>query len=295
MTDIAIVGNGAIGNLIALRCAQQQRTFALLTRSQQPFTLTCRDMREKIQITPELVTLEELSSADVIILPLKAYQIEPTLLQMQPHVREDTTIVLLHNGMGTQTRAAQAINNPLVAATTSHGAYKPSPTECIITGQGPSFAGWVSNTSDAAPAIEDLLQALLPPCQWMENVTPALWQKLAVNAVINPLTAIHQCKNGDVLHPRFANIISDLCDELARVMTASQLPVDKQTLIDNVNKVAQNTADNYSSMNRDVYFRRHTEIEFINGFVVNEAGRLGLKVPVNESMLCKVRALEQTF
>jgi 2-dehydropantoate 2-reductase len=60
-------------------------------------------------------------------------------------------------------------------------------------------------------------------------------------------------------------------------------------------KVAQATAVNRSSMGQDVDNRRQTEIAAINGFIVREAERLGLKAPVNHTLTALIKTLEYHY
>ncbi len=45
------------------------------------------------------------------------------------------------------------------------------------------------------------LQGVLPDVAWHNNIRAEMWRKLAVNCVINPLTALWNCPNGKLRHP----------------------------------------------------------------------------------------------
>ena len=69
----------------------------------------------------------------------------------------------------------------------------------------------------------------------------------------------------------------------------------REDAVDHVWAVAEATAVNRSSMGQDVDNRRQTEIGTINGFIVREAKRLGLKAPVNETLTALVETLQYHF
>jgi len=70
-------------------------------------------------------------------------------------------------------------------------------------------------------------------------------------------------------------------------------PVGVSDLESFVQKVAQQTANNHSSMLRDLLQKRKTEIDYINGYLVSQAEKLGLEVPVNRTLLRLVRLKER--
>jgi 2-dehydropantoate 2-reductase len=201
--------------------------------------------------------------------------------------------MLLHNGMGTieQVRAMFP-NNPLVAAITSYGAFKPDINTLIETGLGQTDLGWIGNVDTALKqSIEPILSTLLPPSNWHQDISLALWKKLAINAVINPHTAIHGIKNGKLADKEYTVSVTNACDENATVMRALNYAIDSAELFKNVQQVISATANNYSSMHQDVRFERQTEIEFINGYIISKATDLNIKVPHNQRLVEQIRQL----
>lgn len=66
-------------------------------------------------------------------------------------------------------------------------------------------------------------------------------------------------------------------------------------MLDTVVNVAQSTAQNYSSMHQDIYNKRQSEIDFINGYVVNIAAKNKIDVPNNLSLYQKVKQIEASW
>lgn len=295
---IAIVGNGAIGNLLALKCEQTGQHYCLVTRDGAPFELTIHDlMNQSHRFQPPVASINHPIDADIIILPLKAYQIETALRQLKGKIKTSTTIVLLHNGMGCAEIAKQMFGqHAIVAATTSYACYKATDVETFETGSGTTEAGWVQQTEQAdEKAISSLLNQLIPPLTWYDDVYHPLWKKVSVNAVINPLTAIYQIKNGQLSDQQFTAQITELCTETARVMEACGFQSEPSELELTVRKVIDRTASNYSSMNRDIANRKPSEIEFINGYIVAKARQTGVHVPNHEALLIQINALEDAY
>jgi 2-dehydropantoate 2-reductase len=292
---LAIVGNGAIGNLVAVSCRDKNIAYTLLTRTGQRFELSHSDFYgRKQRFSPETRKIDGPGDFDILLLPLKAHQIDISLKQLIPHIRPQHTIVLLHNGMGTIEGVKSLLpNNPIVAATTSYAAYKPDQNTLIETGLGQTDGGWVSQEKGTcAVQVKTLLTSLLPPCNWHHDVQLALWRKLAVNAIINPLTAINQINNGQLIELKYRQTIEKVCQETALVMQGCGYPSSQSELSEHVFQVIHNTAANFSSMNRDIAFERPTEIDFINGYIIEQGRKCEIETPCNTQLYNAIKQLK---
>lgn len=287
---VVIVGQGAIGGLLALQCHLNHISFAMLTRSNRCDTLSYP--AHNLTITPGNVTMAELEPNDIILVPTKAYQVISVIKQLAPFL-SGQAVVLLHNGMGViETLKKNHPKLTVYAATTKYGALKSDNHTIEQTGHGQTCLGAIQNTDKAQDKrVLSILSTLLPPCQWQQDIQQLLWHKLAINCVINPLTAIHQCRNGELNHNKYQNAVTALCREITEVMNVSGYSLTTEALRQECVQVCTNTASNYSSMNRDVFHRRPTEIEHITGYLVKQANRFDIAVPRNTELLHNIRKL----
>ncbi|TFK30924.1 hypothetical protein FA15DRAFT_690520 [Coprinopsis marcescibilis] len=276
-----------------------------------------------------------------LIITSKAHQTLPALRKLQPRLSENSTIVLLQNGMGVfEELATNLYPNPehrphFILATNNHGAY------CIdrrvvhsgigniefgivpdVRGRNYEAALEMSHTDNPARrlSIHDItnkddpeheryeslrltMSALLNMeglnTSWrpMSELQLALRRKVVVNSVINPLTALLRCRNGDVFSTQAArDINSRVCAESANVFVAQirseaaqwlrdiasqgvdpksvdagRVPPSllKQSLEEEVLRVASLTSGNKSSMLADIELGRDTEIDYMNGYLLN--------------------------
>jgi 2-dehydropantoate 2-reductase len=306
---VAIVGNGAIGNLLVLKSIKMQQEVSVVMRQQRDITLNAIDitgLSHQIDINP--IAPASLHDFDMLILPVKAYQIVDALRQVKPYIGPTQTIVLLHNGMGVIEDAKMLLpNNPLIAATTSHAAYKPDTHSVVETGLGSCQLGYVLNPpnntlhneqeyelkNDAQQTVScnQVLDTLLAPCSWQQNIEQALWDKLAINAAINPLTAIYKVKNGQLIKAKYQAMVMDICTETAAVMSALGFVSSKDQLYQKVLDVAQATNENYSSMYQDIAHKRPSEIDYINGYICREAEKHAIDVPLNTTLVSQIKTL----
>ncbi|MGI2961143.1 2-dehydropantoate 2-reductase N-terminal domain-containing protein, partial [Vibrio alginolyticus] len=90
------------------------------------------------------------------------------------------------NGMGTAEQVEEMLSgNPVVIATTTHGAYKPNKELVMHTGQGITQVGGFNASGAHCQFLQDVMQHALPEVVWNPNINAALWTKLAINCAIN--------------------------------------------------------------------------------------------------------------
>lgn len=131
---------------------------------------------------------------------------------------------------------------------------------------------------------------VLPEAQ----IEQVLWEKLVVNACINAVTALLNCKNGaPARDPHGQHLFRTVCKEIEDLMEATGLDVPAE-LLTRVFLVSSQTADNFSSMQQDMIACRSTEIDYINGFVVKQGARIQIPTPANDVIYNLIKMKEAT-
>jgi 2-dehydropantoate 2-reductase len=115
---------------------------------------------------------------------------------------------------------------------------------------------------------------------------------LIINIAINPLTAIYQVNNGKLTEQKFQFKISTIIKEAFPVLCKQGINLTEKALLDIVNNVIAATADNYSSMNRDIFYNRATENEYINGYLIKKASQYNIEMPLIKSLYEQIKVLE---
>ena len=227
---------------------------------------------------------------DALLVTTKAYDVCDAVQSVQHRLHADTIILLLVNGMGlAEALAALSIAGRLYLATTTEGVHRSDTSHLVHAGTGATRIG---RQGERPPAWFSLYQAEVPNCHWEPDIDAALWLKLAINCAINPLTAIHDCRNGELgQRPVLQAQVTELCAEIAKVCALEGHPETARTLESQVFEVIRGTAKNRSSMLQDVSAGRPTEIDYLTGFLVQRAALLGVDVPANTRMLEQVKAI----
>ena len=129
-----------------------------------------------------------------------------------------------------------------------------------------------------------------PKLHWPDDFRHRQWRKLVGNAVINPLTGLHDVANGHIFEdPALAAEAEQLAREADRVLTALD-PTWPGDSLPGVRALADATAGNTSSMRADMQAGAVTEIDAINGWLLRQADVLGLDLPAHRRLVAAVKA-----
>ncbi|TFZ52633.1 2-dehydropantoate 2-reductase [Serratia proteamaculans] len=290
---ITILGCGALGQLWLSRLYQQGHDVQGWLRVPQPFCAVNVIEPEGASFNRNLPTNdpEHLSQSELLLVTLKAWQVSSAVSALLSKLNPRCAILLLHNGMGTQDELP-ANNQPILQGTTTHAARHDGSTIIHVAG-GITHIGPTSPAAQSLSHLAEVLHQALPDVAWHNNIASANWRKLAVNCVINPLTALYNCRNGDL--QRYPEQIELICREVSSVMEMEGYHTSCEGLQQYVMEVIQSTADNVSSMLQDIRTQRHTEIDYITGYLLRRARSHGVTLPENARLFELIKRKENEY
>jgi 2-dehydropantoate 2-reductase len=226
-----------------------------------------------------------------LLITTKANQALEAFRSIRQNLQPGAPVVLLHNGMGVlEQLQATAPDQDLYCGTTTEGAYWHQPGILEYAGQGATLIGQPSG-GVTPPWFKPLFDSG-EHFDWTGDIDQVLWRKLLINCAINPLTAIHQCRNGELLEQaEWQAELRSLCVELENVSHACGYHQLAAQTWDSTCQVLRATAHNKSSMLRDIQARRETEINYITGYLLRRAQQAGVNCPHNQRMQQAVRRL----
>jgi 2-dehydropantoate 2-reductase len=287
-----VLGAGAMGCLYAHALQRGGCQATLLVRAGAPvqsLTVVVEHEGARSELQLAAITPQSTASISHLLVTTKAYDARAAVSSVAHLLREGCDVVLLVNGMGLAEQIACDLPHLAIhSGTTTEGAYTITARHIVHAGRGETRIGRHGQRAPA-PWFEAWARAIVPSV-WEPEIETALWAKLAVNCVINPLTAVNRCCNGELARrPEFATQVGALSEEVARVSRAAGFGAVADSLHASVAGVIAGTANNRSSMLQDVLARRQTEIDYINGYLLQVADRLGIDAPLNRTLLENIK------
>jgi len=297
MTNILIVGTGALATLFAARLSRAGHNITMLGSWQDGINALNRDGARLVDAKGNEERYPVHATSDVhdcagtkyAIVLVKAWQTERVASQLKECLADDGIALTLQNGLGNRETLIQDLGlNRVALGITTTGATLLGPGLVKVGGEGIISL----EQNQVLGSIEEALRSAGFNIQVVEDAQSLLWGKLVVNAAINPLTALLRVKNGELLERPFAReMMKELALEAAKAAQAEniQLPFDDPVKM--AEDVAQKTASNTSSMLQDVLRGAPTEIDAICGVVVKTANKHGIQTPVNRVCWQLVKAI----
>ena len=255
---------------------------------------------------------QEHKTIDNLIVATKTLHTTAALQSIRRRLGPSSTILFAQNGMGTIEEVSAKVfpdvhlRPRFLSCVNNHGIYTHGPFSCVHAGLGTVTISAVEGGRDIfgdqpSYLAQQVVGAPLLAARAVSSEELMLLQfdKLVVNAMINPLTVIFDRKNGDLFSSRpIARLMSLLLPEVGHVIRS--LPelqnlssvserFSTSGLHDVVLNVAQMTAMNTSSMLQDVRAGRTTEIDYINGYIVRRGLELGIDCNNNERLIALVK------
>ena len=272
---VAVVGPGAVGRLFAAFLSEaadvvlvdykKERAKALSQNGYRLTGLVSRHVKIPVVVEPE-------GAFDAVVVCVKAYS-TAAVAQKLKQWSGSAAVLTFQNGMGNAETLQKAVGaERLVVGTNSYGANiaQDDPYLVHYAGRGEVVLGILDEAAEDALTLFLRLFEQAGICvRKTGDINAVLWEKLLVNAAINPLCALLGIRNGQL--PRLPS--------LWRIATG--IVREGEDMIERVRKVCEKTANNRCSTLQDISAKRLTEIPYINGYIAKKARELGVPAPLN--------------
>lgn len=289
-----IAGIGAIGTLVAGKFYQGGVDAHLILKNEQQLAayqdcgLTILTDQTVINSYPSAIELERFATEPIqyLLCCVKAYDVTQLLMRLRHNLNAQSVIILIHNGLGVLDEIkAHLPQLRIISGISTVGAYLEKKYTARSFLNGKFYLGQAAGSfsPQEIKTISTAFDEARLPFQWEDDIHSIIWEKFAVNCSINMLTALFTCKNGDLLHHE--ELLQKITYEIAQVSEAYGFHLSAADLFHRVKLVIQNTADNYSSMYKDVQNNKQTEIHYLNEHLIKLAQLKTITVPLNSILL----------
>jgi len=233
-------------------------------------------------------------SPDLLILTVKSYDTESAIRQARKIIDDDTVVLSLQNGLDNiETMKKYVDCKKIIAGVTTHGAFFSKSGIVEHTGMGDTILGELDGKKTMR--IKNIVTAFNQSdisTSLSEKITKEIWIKAVVNSSINPLTAFFQCKNGYLRdNPILKSIVKEVCNEATAVANTQGADLSGQKMFDKTVDVIKKTSGNYSSMLQSLKRGKKTEIDSINGKIVDIGKMHGVDTLINETLTRLIKSI----
>lgn len=251
----------------------------------------------KIKNIQALTNLDNVKDIDIIFITTKAYDTKKAALCIKNFLNEQTIIVSLQNGLGTEIVIKEniEITEKIFRATTSNGALMKEPGHVIHTGFGNTIVGCIYNKYQyELKKITKLFSDAGFKPETTNEIKNVIWKKIMVNVGINPLGTLLNVTNGLIPQKIPEKMIKKILNEAIEVAKKENVSINLKDAYDSVIDVCHKTKNNRNSMLQDIDNGKKTEIDFINGAIVFLAKKYDIEVPYNELITALIKGIEKT-
>jgi len=301
MKQILFVGAGSVGGFFGAHLAKNNPNVSFLLRPRtleavKRNGLTIRSAGGSFTVRPPVASdARELPKPDLIVLGVKAYDLDEVMDQIEPILTEKTVILTLQNGIDTEDRLIARIQRDCVVGGVVYIYSKIAEPGVIDHYKKGAVAigELMGYESERLLAIRDLFASAGIPCHLSKDLRRSKWEKMCWNCVFNPITVLIDDRVAKALdHPEMTGVIRQIVGECAAISAALKVPLPLD-MPERVVKASQEIRDIHTSMYDDWKAGRKTEIDYLNGFIVEQGRKLGIPTPVNEALTAMIKTITE--
>lgn len=290
---IIILGAGAIGSVYGAKLSKFNDV-TLVARKNHADIINRKGLKiigveSKTYRLKTTTRIKKIENDALIILTTKVYDSEKAIRPIKKLLKKNNIILCLQNGYSPEEIVKKIVERKclVIRGITAVGVSFLKPG--IVRRNNIGFAS-IEKSGKSKKIAENFSKCGLE-CYVSKNIEEDIWNKLILNCMLNPISAILRIKNKGLL--KYSNLLQMVFREVILVARKEGLKLNEKETYDWVIKVIKSSRDNYSSMYQDILKGKKTEIGFLNGKVVELAHKHGIEVPVNQVLVHIIKEIEK--
>ncbi|TPI40084.1 2-dehydropantoate 2-reductase [Mesorhizobium sp. B3-1-6] len=304
---IAILGGGgAMGGIFGGYLARAGNDVTLIDVSKPAvaaindngLTIEEKDGTQPIIRVPASTEPSKVGPVDLIINFVKCYHTDAAVRAAAPMISGDTAVLSLQNGWGNAPRIAGIVGeDKVLVGLTYHGGTLLGPGRVKHPGVGMTYIGELSGkTTPRLDKVIETFRAAQIETTKSERILDEVWKKLALNACTLPVAGLlHFMSHELVAFDGTKSLMAAILKEVVAVANAQGISLDYDERWAAITGLLEKAVGGKASMLQDVEARRQTEIEVINGAIVDAGKRIGVATPVNDTMVWMIQAKQAHY
>jgi 2-dehydropantoate 2-reductase len=307
LMKIAVLGGGgAMGGLFGGYLARAGEDVTLIDVSQQAVEAINRDglVIEERDGAPSVIRVkaslrpQEVGPVDLVVIFVKCYDTEAAIGAAKPMLGPDTAILSLQNGWGNADRiAAIAGKSRVMIGLTYHSGTLAAPGRVKHPNAGMTLVGEIDGADSPrlAAAVAAFRKAGIettPSARIIEEV----WKKLALNVCTLPTAALLRFDAHELeRHEGTRALMRSLLAEVVAVAKPQGIILDEDERWQAITGLLKRAIGARASMLQDADAHRRTEIDVVNGAIVEAGKRHSVPTPFNETMVWLVKSMQAKY
>lgn len=304
--SVVVFGAGAVGSFHAAMLALAGERVTLLARPAQVRAVLAAGLKleragqthtVQVQATDDLKVLRD---AELVLCCVKSADTPGAALQMAPHLRPEALLLSLQNGVDNADVLAAQVRCAVIPAVVYVATAMAAPGHVRHFGRGDLVIGHGRSrlrTSDARlQQVADTFVAAGVPVRVSADVVAELWSKLLVNCAYNAISALVQRPYADLAsQTEVRTLQAEVVAEVLRVAAAAGVHLAADESMQAVARIAAAMPAQLSSTAQDMSRRKASEIDHLNGYIVQRGRELGVSAPANQALLALVKLVESGY
>ena len=289
--NIIVLGAGAIGSLYGAKLSKLNDV-TLVARQKHINKINNDGLKivgieENVYKLKATAKIENIENNTLILLTTKVHDNKKAIDPIKDLIKKDTIILCMQNGLYSENIVKSIVGDRclVLRGITNVGATFLEPGKVQFS----NLSSTKIENSDISEELAENFDKCGLKCSVSENIKQDIWKKLILNCVLNPVSAILRVENGKIADERLNTLKKLIVDECLKVAEKDDVRFD----IDFVKIINDAIKDsrNLSSMHQDVLKGKKTEIDYLNGAVVELGKKYGIKCPVNEALVVIVKGM----
>lgn len=298
---IAVVGVGGVGGFVggklAARFENSDRVeIVLLARGENEKAIKANGLKlitteDEQVVKPKLITAEEISNIDLLLLCTKEYDLEETISALKDFIGEQTIILPLLNGVDTVERIERIMPDAeiwqgciyITSRLIAPGVVQEKGSICLI------YFGDGEAKSEKTKFVETVFREAGIDADFADDVEAKIWEKfIFISALAASTSYFNQTIHGVLENRKFKELFDKLIGEIKQIAAAKNINISEQAIGEKLNKLPGLPPDVTSSMHTDFLKGNRAELGSLVGYVVEQARRLNVPTPAYEKVYAEL-------
>jgi len=299
---IAIVGAGGVGGYFGAKLALAGNDVTFIARGEHLNAIRSKGLKIKsvsgdFKVYPVKATdrIKEAGVVDLVILGVKAWQVKEVAKELKPLLDSQTVVIPLQNGVLAAEELKEEINGDNVIGGLCRIMSKiESPGVINHFGIEPTIVfGELNNKkSDRVLQIKEVFDHAGIESRIADDIQAELWKKF-IGICVSGLLAVTRSTYGEIRELKETRLlIRDLLNEIYSVSQKAGITINRDFIDKTIDIIDGFPYDSTSSLTRDVWEGKPSEIEYQNGAAVKLGEKYGIETPVNRFVYSCILPLE---